>query len=89
MAYDANQAIGIPNKLVEKSKKMVVVNEESSEHEDEVALEIPAKNQVSEALEADARAPRRRLLRLPKAQARFLSYLIKKYSEDYEVKYFR
>lgn len=45
---------------------------------------IPPKQYVAEELEADAKAPRERLLRLPKSQVEWLSYLIIKYGSDFK-----
>lgn len=90
LAYDANEVIAIPNmkqEILEDAKRKVV-DESSSDHEDEAMDIIPIKNHVAEALEAEAKAPRERLLNLPKGQAQFLSYLIKKYGEDYKVRLF-
>lgn len=90
LAYNANEVVQIPNtkrEMLEDAKK-VIGTDSSSDHEDEdmdVSLE---KNYVAEALEAEAKAPRERLLKLPKGQAQFLTYLIKKYGEDYKVSLF-
>ncbi|EFN88369.1 nucleolar protein 16 [Harpegnathos saltator] len=87
LAYDANEAIQIPNvkqEMLENAKRKVVADENMSDEEDEAMDVIPAKNYVAEALEAEAKAPRQRLLNLPKGQAQFLTYLIQKYDEDYK-----
>ncbi|XP_032687905.1 nucleolar protein 16 [Odontomachus brunneus] len=85
LAYDANDVIQIPNvKEILDAKKKAVIDESLSDHEDEAMGITPAKNYIAEALEAEAKAPRERLLNLPKGQAQFLSYLITKYGEDYK-----
>lgn len=88
LAYDASEVIKIPNVKQEmlKDVKRILVDESLSDQEDESMDVTPAKNYVAETLEAEAKAPRERLLNLPKGQAQFLSYLIKKYGEDYKVK---
>ncbi|XP_014488949.1 PREDICTED: nucleolar protein 16 [Dinoponera quadriceps] len=86
LAYDANEVITIPNtkrEILEDAKRKDA-GESSSDHKDEAMDVTPAKNYVAEALQAEAKAPRERLLRLPEGQAQFLSYLIKKYGENYK-----
>ncbi|XP_011872050.1 PREDICTED: nucleolar protein 16 [Vollenhovia emeryi] len=83
LAYDANEAMQLPNvkhELLEGARRDVAGCEDSSDHEE---MNV-AKSHVAETLEAEAKAPRQRLLKLPKAQTQFLTYLIKKYGEDYE-----
>lgn len=90
LAYDANEVIRIPNakqEILESVKRNAEIDENSSDHEDEAIDETPPKIYVAEALEAEAKAPREHLLNLPKGQAQFLTYLIKKYDEDYKVKF--
>lgn len=72
--------------MLEDAKRKISVDESSSDHEDEAMEVTPAKNYVAETLEAEVKAPRERLLNLPKGQAQFLSCLIKKYGQDYKVK---
>lgn len=89
LAYDANEAVRIPNakqEILEEAKRNIAGNEDSSDHEDERVHAIATKSYVAEELEAEAKAPRERLLKLPKGQAQFLVYLINKYDEDYEVR---
>lgn len=93
LAYDANEVVRIPNVKQEmlKEAKKVAGNEDSSDHEGEevnVTATDATKSYVAEKLEAEAKAPRERLLKLPKGQAQFLTYLIKKYGEDYKVRFF-
>jgi len=90
LAYDANEAVRIPNvkhEMLEEAKMKVAGNENPSDHEDKKMDVTPAKSYVAEKLEAEAKTPRERLLKLPKGQAQFLTYLIKKYGEDYEVRF--
>ncbi|KAL6262647.1 hypothetical protein P5V15_005441 [Pogonomyrmex californicus] len=89
LAYDANETMQIRNvkrEMLEETVKKVkkAGNEDSSNHKNEEMNIIATKNYVAKKLEAEAKAPRERLLKLPKAQAEFLTYLIKKYGEDYK-----
>ncbi|XP_011693283.1 PREDICTED: nucleolar protein 16 [Wasmannia auropunctata] len=87
LAYDANETVRIPNvkhEMLEEAKRKVAGDEDPSDREDEGTDVTAAKSHVAEKLEAEAKAPRERLLRLPKGQAEFFVYLIKKYGEDYE-----
>ncbi|EZA53253.1 hypothetical protein DMN91_005071 [Ooceraea biroi] len=88
LAYDANEAVqatNVKNEMCEQEgKKTILRNEDSSDQESEDVHAVPTKTYVLEAMEADAKAPRERLFRLPKGQAQFLTYLIKKYDEDYK-----
>jgi len=87
LAYDANKAVqNEQNEMLGEDD--TEKRETSSDHEDKALLKILTKDHVMRTLEADAKAPRERLLRLPKGQTQFLTYLIKKYDEDYEVKCF-
>lgn len=88
LAYDANEVVQIPNakhEMLEEARRIVKEDESLSDHEAEDAT--PAKNYVAEKLEAEAKAPRERLFKLPKGQAQFFTYLIKRYGEDYKVRY--
>ncbi|KAM0730644.1 Nucleolar protein 16 [Formica fusca] len=85
LAYDANEAVQIPNvkrEMLEEAKRIVREDDSSSDHEAEDA--IPIKSHVMENLEAETKAPRERRFSLPKGEAQFLTYLIKKYGEDYK-----
>ncbi|XP_012536900.1 nucleolar protein 16 [Monomorium pharaonis] len=88
LAYDANESVQIPNvnrEMLEEAKKKVTENEDLSDHEKDKEMSVTArKGYVAEKLEAEAKAPRERLLRLPNGQVQFLTYLIQKYGEDYE-----
>lgn len=46
----------------------------------------PAKAHIAEELEADAKAPRAKRFELPSGQILFLTYLLDKYGDDYEVR---
>lgn len=92
LAYDANETVETSDvtsemRLEEDERKSL--GNENSNHESRATCAASAKNSVAEALEADAKVPRKRLLRLPKGQAELLTYLVKKYGEDYEVKHCR
>lgn len=86
LAYDANEALQIPNvkqEMVKEAKRKVAGNEDrESDHENEGMT--ATKGHVAEKLEAEAKAPRERRFRLPNGQAQFLTYLIQKYGEDYK-----
>lgn len=91
LAYDANEAVRIPNvkhEMLEEARRRVAGDEDSSDHEGEKMNVTATKSYVAEKLEAEAKAPRERHLKLPKGQAQFLAYLIKKYDEDYQVRFF-
>lgn len=90
LAYDANEAVRIPNvkhEMLKEAKRKVAKNEDS-DHEDEEMNVTAAKSYVTEELETEAKAPRERLFKLPKGQVEFLAYLIKEYGEDYKVRIF-
>ncbi|XP_029171455.1 nucleolar protein 16 [Nylanderia fulva] len=85
LAYNPNEAIQIPNskhEMLEEAKRVIREDESSSDQETEVTT--PVKSHVAKKLEAGAKAPRVHLLRLPKGQAEFFTYLIKQYGEDYK-----
>lgn len=87
LAYDANEAVEIPNvkrEKLEEARRLGREDESLSDHEAEDVA--PIKSHVMEKLEAEAKAPRERLFKLPKGQAQFLTYLIKRYGEDYKVR---
>jgi len=88
LAYDSNEAVEIPNtkrEMLEEARRIVKEDESLSDHETEDVAAI--KNHVMEKLEVEAKEPRERLFKLPKGQAQFLTYLIKRYGEDYKVRY--
>lgn len=92
LAYDANKALKIPNskqEMLEKAKQLAIENECLSDYDEGRVTDVcPSKKYVVEQLEADAKAPRKHCLNIPKPQAEFLTYLIKKYGEDYKVRNF-
>lgn len=84
LAYDANKVIKIPNSKKELLK--AVVNGEEQENESENTKKfLPKKGHVAESLEADAKAPRAKLFRLPNNEVHFITYMMDKYGEDYKV----
>ncbi|XP_031838340.1 nucleolar protein 16 [Nomia melanderi] len=86
LAYDANEAIKIPNskkEIIEDAKSKVVDPEDMSDQGEDVEME-PTKGHVAKELEAEAKAPRQKMLRLPNSQIYFLTYLMDKYGEDYK-----
>lgn len=90
LSYDANETVRIPSakqEMLEEAKRKVAGNEDPSGDVNEDVEVIAAKSYVAEKLEEEAKAPRKRFLKLPKGQAQFLIYLIKKYGEDYEVRF--
>lgn len=56
----------------------------AGEWEEEVVIKAPTKTFVAEALAKDARAPRKKMFRLPKGQVDWLTYLMDKYDRDYK-----
>ncbi|XP_011302027.1 uncharacterized protein [Fopius arisanus] len=86
LAYDPNQILKVPNvknAMIKKAKRQAS-GEISESEEEPVKKKIPKKVKVAQELEAEARAPRQRMFRLPKGQVLFLTYLMDKYGEDYE-----
>lgn len=65
LSYDPNQTIAIPKR---KKPQPPTVMEVEEPEEAPVASKVPSKKFVAEALEADAKAPREKRLRLPKSQ---------------------
>lgn len=88
LAYDTNEVLPIPNvkrALLEEAKQKFVESSMQSESEEESDVEkVPPKIHVAKALEADAKAPRKRMFRLPNGQVNFITYLLDKYGEDYK-----
>lgn len=88
LAYDPNEILKIPNakkEVIEDAKRKVLDPENMSESEEEEVDMGPVKGHVAKKLEAEAKAPRRRMLRLPNSQVHFLMFLIDNYGEDYKV----
>lgn len=89
LAYNANEVLRIPVKHeTEEARRVIAGDKDSSGHEDEKMNVTATKSYVAEQLEAEAKAPRERLFKLPKGEAQFLAYLIKNYGEDYKVRFF-
>lgn len=91
LAYDANKVLKLPSNkktILQSVKKLSTNSSEDEEEEAEVEKvgnkKIPKKIHVALELEAEARAPRVRLFRLPQNQVNFLTYLMDKYADDYE-----
>ncbi|KAK1130461.1 hypothetical protein K0M31_018593 [Melipona bicolor] len=88
LAYDPNDALQIPNtkrELIEEVLKKKDENDEDKLQTEEEDVEmIPPKVHVAQELEAEAKAPRRKMFRLPNNQVYFLTYLMDKYGEDYK-----
>ncbi|KAK2586220.1 hypothetical protein KPH14_001478 [Odynerus spinipes] len=89
LAYDPNEVLPIPNvkrELLEEAKQKVLESDTQSESEEgDIDIQrIPTKIHVAQALEADAKAPRERMFRLPNGQVQFITYLLDKYGEDYK-----
>lgn len=89
LAYDPNEVLPIPNvkrELLEEAKRKAMESDEQPESGDEdVDMDsVPKKIHIAQALEADAKAPRERMFRLPNGQVQFITYLLDKYGEDYK-----
>lgn len=84
LSYDPNKTIKIP-----KSKRELKVSVISNKNEwqEEVIPDETAGSQkalIVEILENDAKAPREKRFRLPKSQVEWLTYLMKKYKNDFK-----
>lgn len=82
LAYDPNETIKIPN-----TKKKLKVSRISNDNEwivEENAKNEATKLNVMQELENDAKAPRRRMFKLPNGQVEWITYLMKKYGNDYK-----
>lgn len=87
LAYDANKALAIPNtkkKFLNEAKRKTTVDEVSSEEDENMQVAEPPKCYVAQELEDEAKAPRRRMFRLPNGQVEFITYMMDKYGEDYK-----
>ncbi|XP_076644667.1 nucleolar protein 16 [Halictus rubicundus] len=87
LSYDPNETLKIPNakrELIKEAKRKVVEPEEAVWQEEEDVDMEPMKAHVVKELEAEAKAPRERLFRLPNSVVNFLTYLMDKYEEDYK-----
>lgn len=90
LAYDPNDVLPIPNlkrDLLEEAKQKSMLSDSQNDSEDDdIDMENkPAKIHVAQALEIDAKTPRKRMFRLPNGQVNFITYLLDKYGEDYKV----
>ncbi|XP_066138259.1 nucleolar protein 16 [Euwallacea fornicatus] len=81
LSYDPNQTIGIPKKKRELQETLGFNRNNEDKQEENLRLNI--KQYVADMLEADAKAPRVKNLRLPKSQVEWITYLLKKYGTDY------
>ncbi|XP_078039698.1 nucleolar protein 16 [Augochlora pura] len=87
LTYDPNETLKIPNAkkdLIKDAKQKIVQPEEGGWLEEEDVDMEPEKVHVAKELEAEAKAPRERLFRLPNSVVNFLTYLMDKHGEDYE-----
>ena len=87
LVYDPNEVLKIPrvkNQLIADAKLKAIDSENMSESEEETENVIPEKGYVVEELLKEAKAPRKRMFRLPNSQVEFLIYLMDKHGEDYK-----
>nr|XP_014092553.1 nucleolar protein 16 [Bactrocera oleae] len=88
LSSDPNKAVPIPNFKQHRLKTVKVVNgfieEEIDDEELNERITDRPRGYVIEQLEADANAPRERLLRLPKNSIDHLSYFLDKYKFNYK-----
>lgn len=89
LAYDPNETLKIPNTkkdLIDKVSKWKVEENDENKLQSEEDIEMTSvKMHVAQELETEARAPRKRMFRLPNSQVYFLTYLMDKYGENYKV----
>lgn len=84
LSYDPNKSIKIPNS---KSDIKVSLLSNTDEWQEEIipsCEEVSQKAHIAEILEKDAKAPRERRFRLPKSQIEWLTYLMKKYKNNFK-----
>lgn len=90
LAYDPNETLKIPNtkkELIDKVSKWKVEENDENKLQNEEDIEMTSvKIHVAEELETEAKAPRKRMFRLPNSQVHFLTYLMDKYGENYKEK---
>ncbi|XP_026672162.1 nucleolar protein 16-like isoform X2 [Ceratina calcarata] len=88
LAYDPNEVLKVPNvreDIIKNVKNWKITDaEDQSQNEEHDVEMVPAKVHVAEELEAEAKAPRKRMFRLPNSQVNFLTYLMDKHGEDYK-----
>ena len=86
LAYDPNETLKIPStkhEILETAHRGSVLDSDSASDEEE-EQKVPSKIYVAQKLEAEAKAPRERLFRLPNQQVHFLTSLMDKYNDDYK-----
>ncbi|XP_063986784.1 eukaryotic translation initiation factor 5B [Diachasmimorpha longicaudata] len=87
LGYNPNHVLKVPNvksALIKSAKRKASGELSESDEEITPTKRTPKKIQVARDLEAEARAPRERMFRLPKGQVLFLTQLMDKYGDDYE-----
>lgn len=70
LAYDPNKTIAIPKRKKPQPPSVMEIEEPDAS----IAPKVPSKKFVADALEADAKAPREKRLRLPKSQVSYCPY---------------
>lgn len=84
LSHDPNRTIKIPNS---KSDMKVSLLSNNDEWEEDIVPNTTVGSQkalIAEILDKEAKAPRERRFRLPKSQIEWLSYLMKKYKNDFK-----
>ncbi|XP_060534814.1 nucleolar protein 16 [Cylas formicarius] len=82
LSHDPNKTIKVPNKKKELKDRIADSGEWRCEPLQE--NQRRPKTHVAESLEADAKAPREHKFRLPKSHVEWITYLMKKYGNDYK-----
>lgn len=82
LAYDVNKIFNISNVKQELKSRITSTTKWKSEVLEEP--EKPSKAHVIEQIEKDAKAPRRRMFRLPNSQVSWVTYLMDKYGTDFK-----
>lgn len=83
LSYDPNELLEIASNKKQLVEKFTVDSIENVPVIEDVEM-TPVKVHVAQELEAEAKAPRKRVFRLPNNQVQFLTYLMDKYEEDYK-----
>lgn len=84
LSHDPNKSIKIPN-CKSEIKASLISND--NEWQEEIVVNGKVGSQkalTAELLEKDAKAPRDRRFRLPKSQIEWLTYLMKKYKNNFK-----
>lgn len=84
LSYDPNRTITIPNN---RSKIKVSLLSNEDEWQEEIIADCTvsqSRKLVAEVLEQDAKAPRERKFKLPNGQVEWLTYLMKKYKNNFK-----